>query len=246
MPANELIEVSAALLRLLPTGVASSVGLIADHYPSLAPAELATTARMSAGRRQEFSAGRAHARIALQSLRVGMGVGLDSPVVPMGADRAPLWPQGFVGSISHAGELVLAVAAPWTLLSALGVDLEPALLLDGDLLNRVCRPEEVTRLADSPEPLREAKLIFSAKESVYKCVAPVLGIFLDFPDLEILFDREEEQFHARGHGPAAALIGPDTVTGRFADAGGYWLTAAWQGQGFLARRSRPERRSIPE
>ncbi len=244
MPANELTEVSAALRRLLPPGVASSAGLIADAYPPLPPAERATTGRMSSGRLQEFLAGRAHARIVLQSL--GLGVGLDTPVVPVGADRAPLWPQGFVGSISHAGKLVLAVAAPCTLLRALGVDLEPGLPLERELLNRVCRPEEVTRLSASPEPLRQAKLIFSAKESVYKCVAPLMGIFLEFADLEILFDGEQGQFCARGHGPAASLIGPDTVTGRFADAGGYWLTTTWQSQDLSARRSSPERRSIPE
>ena len=240
MPANELIEVSAALRRLLPPVVASSAGLIADHYPPLPPEELAATERMTAGRRQEFSAGRAHARTVLQRL------GLDSPVVPVGADRSPRWPRGFVGSISHAGELVLAVAASCTRVRALGVDLEPGLPLDNDLVNRICRPEELSRLAASAEPLRQAKLIFSAKESVYKCVAPQMGIFLDFPDLEIIFDGEPERFHARGHGKAAALIGPDTVTGRFAAAGGYWLTTAWQSQGFLARRSSPERRSMPE
>ncbi len=240
MPLNALIEVRAALRRLLPPVVTSSAGLIADHYPSLPPEELAATGRMTAGRRQEFAAGRAHARRVLQ------GLGLDSPVVPVGDDRAPRWPHGFVGSISHAGELVVAVAAPWTILGALGVDLEPGLPLERDLLERICRPEELSRLAASTEPLRQAKLIFSAKESVYKCVAPRMGIFLDFPDLEIFFDQKEERFHAQGHGKAAALIGPHTVTGRFADAGGYWLTTAWASQGFLARRSIPERRSTPE
>jgi len=222
MRAAALIEIRTAVRRLLPAGVASSAGPIADTYPPLAPAELAVTGRMGSTRLQEFSAGRAHARTVLQNL------GLSSPVVPVGPDRAPLWPHGFVGSISHAGELALAVAAPSAVMRAIGVDLEPGLPLDYELLNRVCRPEEIVRLQTSPRPLFQAKLIFSAKESVYKCLAPLMGLFLDFDDLEILFDREEETFCARGHGQGKSLISCNPVTGRFAEAGGYWITVAWQ------------------
>lgn len=177
---------------------------------------------MSSRRLQEFSAGRAQARAVLRAL------GLASPVVPVGADRAPLWPHGFVGSISHAGEIALAAAAPCTVVRAIGVDLEPSLPLDDELLGRVCRPEELARLEASPRLLHQAKLIFSAKESVYKCVAPQMGLFLDFSDLEIQFDAAEGTFCARGYGPVTALIRPATVTGRFTEAGGYWITVAWQ------------------
>jgi|CXWL01.1.fsa_nt_gi 4'-phosphopantetheinyl transferase EntD len=226
MHPNALTEIQTAVRRLLPAGITSSAGPIADAYPPLAQAELAVTGRMRSNRLQEFSAGRAHARTALQEL------GLRSPVVPVGADRAPLWPPGFVGSISHAGKLALAVAAPCTVMRAIGVDLEPSVPLDMELLNRVCRPEELARLQTSPMPphlpLHQAKLIFSAKESVYKCVAPLMGIFLEFADLEILIDTGNGKFCARGHGPAESLISPDTVTGRFAEAGGYWVTIAWQ------------------
>lgn len=223
MPANALTDIRTALRRLLPPGVASSAGPITGAYPPLAQAERSVTGRMRSNRLQEFSAGRAHARTALQEL------GLRSPVVPVGADRAPLWPEGFVGSISHAGDLVLAVAARCTVVGAIGVDLEPSLPLDLELLSRICRSEELARLQASTTPLHQAKLIFSAKESVYKCVSPLMGTFLEFSDVEILFDRGDGVFRARGHGPADALISPDVVTGRFAEAGGYWLTVAWQG-----------------
>ena len=223
MTTSALIAIHNALSRHLPAGVASSSGPIAATHAPLAAAERAATARMSASRLQEFAAGRAHARTVLLSL------GLQAPVVPVGADRAPLWPQGFVGSISHGGELVVAVAAPSTVLRAIGIDLEPRLPLDSELLSRVCRPEEVRRLQASPDPLQRAKLIFSAKESVYKCVAPLMGLFLEFEDLEVVFSADDGQFSVRGHGPAKSLIRPETVTGRFVEAGAYWLTVAWQG-----------------
>lgn len=225
MGENALTHVQAAMRRLLPPGVASSAGPVAAHYPPLATAERAVTGQMRSIRLQEFSAGRAHARKALQEL------GLPSPVIPVGSDRAPVWPPGFVGSISHAGGLVVAAAAPSTVLPAIGIDLEPCVPLDTDLLNRVCRPEEATRLMALPSPLHRAKLVFSAKESVYKCIAPLMGLFLEFADVEILFGTDDQGFCARGHGPAEALISTATVSGRFVEAGGYWLTVAWQQPG---------------
>jgi 4'-phosphopantetheinyl transferase EntD len=177
---------------------------------------------MSPRRLLEFSAGREHAKRALGEL------GLTSPEIAVGAGRAPLWPAGYVGSISHGGDLVVAVAATATRMRSIGVDLEPDVALDADLVRRVCRPEEVARVPASVALSRWAKLVFSAKESVYKCIAPLTGVFLEFEDVEILFDAGREQFLARGHGPAAGLIAPSTLAGTFAAAGGYWVTAAWQ------------------
>lgn len=217
-----LEEIRAAIRRMLPAGVVASAGAIGEAAGPLATVERPPAARMSPRRLQEYSAGRGHARKALEQL------GLGSPGVAVGPGRAPLWPAGFVGSISHAGDLVLAVAAPSAAIRGIGVDLEPAVPLDADLVHRVCRPEEVARLPASAAPGQHAKLIFSAKESVYKCIAPLTGVFLEFEDVEILLDMGNEQFRARGHGPAAALIAPLELAGAYALAGGYWVTAAWQ------------------
>jgi 4'-phosphopantetheinyl transferase EntD len=224
MQEPELLEIRAAIARLLPAGVVASAGRIADANAPLTATELTSAARMSPRRLQEFAAGRQHARSALEQL------GLRSPELAVGPDRAPQWPEGFVGSISHAGHLVLAVAAQSTALRAIGVDLEPAVPLDADLLLRVCRPEELARLATSASPSRGAKLIFSAKESVYKCIAPQTGAFLEFEEVEILFEAGVPRFRVRCHGPAAALGGCSDLAGAFVEAGGYWVTAAWQMQ----------------
>jgi 4'-phosphopantetheinyl transferase EntD len=224
MQESELLEIRAAIAGMLPAGVVASAGRIADANAPLAAAELTSATRMSPRRLQEFSAGRRHARSVLEQL------GLRSPELAVGPDRGPRWPDGFVGSISHAGDLVLAVAAQSTALRAIGIDLEPAVPLDADLLLRVCRPEELARLATSGAPAKRAKLIFSAKESVYKCIAPLTGAFLEFEDVEILFEAGEERFRARCHGRAAALLAPSTLAGAFAEAGGYFVTAAWQMQ----------------
>jgi 4'-phosphopantetheinyl transferase EntD len=217
-----LEEIHAAIRRIMPAGVVASAGAIGEFAAPLAAGEIPSTTRMSPRRLREFSAGRGHARRALERL------GLRSPEVTVGPGRAPVWPAGFVGSISHGGDLVLAAVAPSTRIDSIGVDIEPDVPLDPDLVHRVCRPEEVARLPASVALSRWAKLIFSAKESVYKCVAPLTGVFLEFEDVEILFGAGDNRFRARGHGPAAALISPCTLAGAFAEAGGYWVTAAWQ------------------
>ena len=177
------LEASAirnAFRLLLPGGVAVSVGCIAGSSSTLDESERPATARMSPQRLREFTQGRAEARAALGAL------GAPTGPLPMGTDRAPIWPPGYVGSISHAGDIAVAAVASRGQIAAVGVDLEPAVPLEPELLSRVCRPEELARLRAVPTPALHAKLIFSAKESVYKCLAPVLGLFFEFADLEIV------------------------------------------------------------
>ncbi|MCE7903231.1 MAG: phosphopantetheinyl transferase [Gammaproteobacteria bacterium PRO9] len=225
----ELLErITESLKAALPAGTAFSLGPIATDHPPLMGEELPRVRDMAAKRRGEFMAGRAHARAALAAL------GLPPLALPMGADRAPAWPPGIVGSISHAGDLVVAVAAPARLLHGIGIDVEPATPLDEDLLERVCRPEELARIyggnmhAPNPGPSHLAKLIFSAKESVYKCIAPRTGIFLEFGDVEILLDPHRPAFSVQGHDAARGHLGPGLLSGRIVELGGYWITATWQ------------------
>ncbi len=228
MSPDLLERIAEALKAALPAGTAFSLGPIATDHPPLMGEELPRARDMAAKRRVEFMAGRAHARAALAAL------GLPPLALPMGANRAPTWPSGIVGSISHAGDLVVAVVAPVRLLHGIGIDVEPATPLDEDLLERVCRPEELARIRDgsmhapNPDPSHQAKLIFSAKESVYKCIAPRIGIFLEFGDVEILVDPHQPAFSVRGHGVARGHLGPGLLSGRFVELGGYWVTATWQ------------------
>lgn len=228
MSQDLIVELTAALRATLPTGVALSLGSVAGHQPALLGDEIPLAAPMVEKRRQEFMAGRAHARIALKAL------GVMPQAIPVDSSRAPIWPTGFVGSISHAGELAAAVAAPNRLMAGIGIDLEPASPLDEELLEFVCLPDELARLREGARhshdrgPAHVAKLIFSAKESVYKCLAPRLGIFLEFADLEIFPDPHTLVFSAQGRGPARSCISPANLSGRFVELGGYWITVAWQ------------------
>ena len=110
----------------VPPYVAVSAGELRNDAPALSPAEQASIRPMAQERLAEFAQGRMHARAALAQL------GLASACIPVATDRSPVWPEGFVGSISHVPAdpaqkwpgRVIAVVARTTDCSGLGVDLE--------------------------------------------------------------------------------------------------------------------------
>lgn len=178
---------------LFPDAVVTVCASPALEHEPLHPLEAASTGRMSAGRLREFALGRACARHALAQLGRG-----DAPV-PRGPDRVPIWPAGVVGSISHCeGFCGVALAELGEILS-LGLDAEPEAELSEGVLRRVCRPEEIERLAAWPErsPRAWGKLVFSAKESFYKCYFAVARTRLGFHDARIDLDPAGGRFEAR-------------------------------------------------
>jgi len=71
------------------------------------------------------------------------------------------------------------------------------------------------------------RLLFSAKESVYKAWAPVVGTFLDFDGADVTFDPAAGTFTARLLVPGAAMVCGvgDELHGRFLVRGGLAVTA---------------------
>ncbi len=147
----------------------------------LFPEEERTVAGAVSSRRAEFAAGRAAARRAL------LGLGIAAAPIPSGARRAPVWPAGAVGSISHAGERAVAAVARASDAVALGIDLELARPLAPEVERLVVHRED--RLGARP---LASTVAFSAKESVYKALFPAAGWLLEFADvaLELLDDGE--------------------------------------------------------
>lgn len=146
--------------------------------PAPFPTEAAAVRNAVGQRRAEFAAGRAAARAALGAL------GARPAAIPMGADRAPRWPWGLAGSITHADGLALAVVGH--LPRVFGLDAEPDLPLPPELLPLVFPARAEQRLlAGLPDPLRLARAGFAAKEAAYKCQYQRSGTLLDFGDLSI-------------------------------------------------------------
>jgi 4'-phosphopantetheinyl transferase EntD len=102
--------------------------------------------------------------------------------VPKDPSGAPIWPAGIVGSLSHDSDIAVAAAALRRDIAALGIDVEPAEPLPAELVDIVVTPRERLRLADDPYG---GRLVFSAKEAVYKAVHPLDRTFLDHHDVEV-------------------------------------------------------------
>ena len=99
-----------------------------------------------------------------------------------GASGEPLWPAGITGSLAHDDTVAVAAVGQQSDVGALGIDIEPAVPLPLDMLALVASPEELPRLAD--EPL-QGRLLFAAKEAVYKACYPLDRVFLEFHDIEV-------------------------------------------------------------
>lgn len=187
--------VDAALERLhrrLPAEFSLLHAPVADHTDSLYPEELALVMRAVDKRRREFSTGRWLARAGM--LRMGIPVG----PVSSGELREPLWPPGMIGSLSHSGNTCAFVGAPTSRYLGVGLDLELSAPPKAELANLILCPAEPPGWRD-PGLLR---LVFSAKEALYKCLHPVVRTFFDFHDVHLQLDFAAGAFSARPHGTA--------------------------------------------
>jgi 4'-phosphopantetheinyl transferase EntD len=143
---------------------------IADHGQDLPMSvdEAPYIARAGEKRRRDFVLGRSCARKALDRL------GLAVDAIAMGPRGEPLWPEGFVGSITHTQGYAAAAAAPRSAFAAIGIDAERLDGVSADIGRKLFRPEELDALAglDDTAWRRAAATMFSAKEAYYKaCLA---------------------------------------------------------------------------
>ena len=139
--------------------------------------------RSCRSRQDEFRAGRMFARASL--LRLGCA----PTAILINPGRDPAWPQGFRGSITHSGDLALAVAAAQSTCLGIGLDLEEVGPLGPDLVRLVCSDEETQTAEKLGMGAGDyAKLCFVAKEAFYKAIFPTKRLYLDFLDVVVSFD----------------------------------------------------------
>ncbi len=199
------------LADLLPAGCAA-VELRGEPPPPPLDPRDAPLPPAASRRQAEFARGRACAHAALATL------GLDGPI-GRGADRAPRWPAGAIGSITHCAGYVAAAVARADQVRALGIDAEPAAPLPPEVLGQIASPSERAHLATLPADHPWDRLLFAIKESVYKAWAPATGRWLDFADAEVAIAPAAGRFRV-----ALAVDGPwRHLDGRFGAGAGLWL-----------------------
>ncbi|MBK0372979.1 4'-phosphopantetheinyl transferase superfamily protein [Streptomyces sp. RB110-1] len=220
--------------RLLPDDV-SCAATREETVPdgTLFPEEEALMARSVAKRRNDFATARACARRAMA------GLGLPPVAVLHGHRGKPLWPEGIVGSLTHChGYRAAALAREQDVLS-LGIDAEPHAPLPEGVRELVTLPAERERIGPQAEEgsgaLHWDRVLFSAKESVFKTWYPVTGVELDFVEADLTMHQESDPGGggtpgaARGTFAARLLLTdpalPTTLRGRWRIEDGVIATA---------------------
>jgi len=137
---------------------------------------------MGAKRRGEFLAGRVCAARALEAAGAGR-IGY----VPRGEDKLPVWPAGWHGSISHSTAWAAAAVAASRHCVALGFDIQervsPRVMTE--VLPLIANTAELARASPYFERRSALTLLFSAKESLYKALHPLVRTFQDFDGAEL-------------------------------------------------------------
>jgi 4'-phosphopantetheinyl transferase EntD len=175
-------------------------------------------------RRAEFTTARWCARQAM--------VSLGRPPVPIlsGSRGEPQWPAGLVGSITHCAGYRGAVVGETGRVTTVGIDAEPNEPLNSGILEAVTVPEEVHRIEGLCRIRLEVnwdRLLFSAKESIYKAWYPLTGRWLDFQDASLTIDPVGGTFDAalRVTGPRVHGCELTGFTGRWLVGNGLIVTA---------------------
>lgn len=196
------------------TGLAPAPAVIALSAPveerwveALTDAERALVERSIDKRKREFATGRRLARAALAEL------GHADVELLNGPDRAPLWPAGVRGSISHCDRRAV-VAVTRAEHGTLGVDVEHRDELKRELWKTVFLPREIAELdarfsADARG--RMALVLFSAKESLYKAQYPRTTTYMGFHELHVALEPDPED----PGGGALVCTFQNDVGGRF-------------------------------
>jgi len=143
----------------------------------------------------------------------------------------PVWPAGIVGAITHADGFAAAALATDTL--GLGIDSEP--VVAAEAMDAVAEQAMVRGELDALDRagLEEAvllTLVFSAKESLFKCLYPRVGRYFDFKDAEVDdVDLEAQRFTTKLRVPLGGLGAGTRLGGTFAIAQGLVHTGIWLG-----------------
>ncbi len=147
-----------------PQGIFHAAVAIASET-GLWPAEAQAIAGAVPARHAEFAAGRQAARAALGQMDV------PACAIPVGPGRAPVWPSGVVGSISHDAGLAAAIVGPADRWQGLGLDIARRVPIDAQTAAVILRPDD---------PETDPLATFSAKEAAFKAQFPATETWLSY------------------------------------------------------------------
>lgn len=190
-PADKCIFVVTTLLRYYPYSMFDlglSPSLFSQYFMAdfvgdevLTINERKVTGQFSGKRLKDFSTGRYCARKALAA------IGHENAEILVGDNKQPIWPIGYVGSISHSAKLAGAVVSKASRVKSIGLDIETIGKIKPEMWRLLYTEAESDFLNSftGEEQAYYTTLIFSCKEAFYKLQYPLTKTFLEFTEIEI-------------------------------------------------------------
>lgn len=177
--------ISPDLMPALPQGLVFVEQYAPGDTETLYPEESAQIASAVQRRRMEFAAGRSCAKKALSILGIS-----NFPILST-ASRAPIWPTGVIGSITHTEGYCAAVAGRINDYVSVGIDAEVVGRIGKELWPLLFTEEEHFFLANTPEGDQDvlATVFFGAKEAFFKCQYPITHKWLEFLDATVTVEN---------------------------------------------------------
>ena len=199
------------------TDAALVIGRIGEHEIELFESEQSDDIdSFSRQRKSEYASGR---RVAHEAIKLLAG----EPQAVTRDGRLPVWPAAYCGSISHSREVAVALVASTGDCQGVGLDVVKKNAVSVKVGIRIMHPEEMHPSTGFTDTDWRA-IVFSAKESVYKAVHPLIGEFLGFRDVEIKMNESDRSFAAATvkEGPSSKVV--QAGVGFVTDFEGHWLT----------------------
>jgi 4'-phosphopantetheinyl transferase EntD len=171
--------------QILPAGVAVVEAFEDDPSEAVFPGEEYLIGSAVEKRRREFITTRRCAREALAML------GFAPIPIHSGSAREPQWPIGVVGSITHTTNFRAAAVAPQNVVASIGIDAEPDSSIPDDIVKAIAigsEPEMLAELTRAFPAIHWGRILFSAKEAVYKAWYPLTRRWLGFEDARLTLD----------------------------------------------------------
>lgn len=188
-----IAELSRALVRAAPVGVRVAARCIGKGDEALLLPEERASIRSCLEARRRASAA---ARLAARSIASDLGV--DRCVLVRSPSGAPRFPPSLVGSLAHDEEIAVAAVARADEVASVGIDVEPRAPLPTEMLDVVATRRELDWLQGDAVG---ARLLFCAKEAIFKCWNVLDGSSLDMHDVEL-----DRTFVATVHGRCAVEV----------------------------------------
>ncbi|WP_439330981.1 4'-phosphopantetheinyl transferase family protein [Mesorhizobium carmichaelinearum] len=166
-----------ALAAIAPKGIRTGCRLIRDADEAhLLPEEARSIPARQPAMRRASGAARwiAHRLLA--------DIGISNVAIPRAPSAAPVWPDGIIGSLAHDDDMAVAAVAQIGHIVSLGIDVEPALPLPDDIFALVATAAD---RMDTADQLLAGRILFAAKEAVYKAVYPLDHQVLGYEDIAV-------------------------------------------------------------